>query len=453
MWTSAHVIQALNINMENLNDNAMRERLRSLEPILWTTHELTSLGKEQMSIATLRKNNFTYREISVLSHITSHNTISAVLKYTACGIPFILGRQGGHYSIFSPTLRHYLTEYVHFRRRSLNCLKTHEAKEIILEVLENIKQTALERLKEWKCINLINGVIQMFTESTLTNDILSNLCYQCNIFILSGETLELVRRKCCNLPAIEHFYSIITDLVANYSPAYKFNADETGLSSKRIFKILTEDRHLRITAQGNQLPHISCMLCFSEAGAKLPPFFIFPKHNADFRELSEIPDIFYASSQTGWMTSHLWSVWCILFVSYITMKRDAKQLQNEVPVILFVDGHTSRHDPFGLRLLNQFNVICIVFPAHCTHVIQPFDVCLGSPLKAYYIQESVSRIITHIDNSDFTNAEMIRRQRVIAFINAWNRISIPLMQKAFQFAGLGHGCFGIENMQHRIARP
>ena len=445
MWTTTSVVR--NLNIQNV-DQRMQERLNSLQPIDWTVQETTTLTPVQKSICILRKNRFTYREIQNLTGISSPNTISSLIKYTACGVPFEIGRQGGRYSIFSETLCKTLKAQVHFRRHNLNCMKTYEAKQLIIEELEQIQERALQRLKNWGSETLQNEVIEMFAHSILTDDIFRYLCQKCDIFIASGENLELVRRKSCNKPVIENFYGLITDLVINYDPSYKFNADETGLSSKRTFKILTEDHNIKITLQPNQFQHISCMLCFNEAGMKLPPFFILSKHNGDFRELSNIPDIFYGTSQNGWMTSHLWSIWCILFVSFISMKRDARQLQRDKPVILFVDGHMSRLDPFGMRILKQYNIICIVFPSHCSHVIQPFDVCIGSPLKTYYLQEAISRIITKMKQSDLNQTEIIRRQRVLAFLNAWNRISVPLMQESFASAGLGRESFGAEHMTH-----
>ena len=42
-----------------------------------------------------------------------------------------------------------------------------------------------------------------------------------------------------------------------------------------------------------------------------------------------------------------------------------------------------------------------------------------------------------VNDSDLNQTEIIRRQRVLAFLNAWNRISVPLMQESFASAGLG----------------
>jgi hypothetical protein len=36
-----------------------------------------------------------------------------------------------------------------------------------------------------------------------------------------------------------------------------------------------------------------------------------------------------------------------------------------------------------MKLLSQSGIDVLVFPAHCTHVMQPFDVCVAGPLKKY----------------------------------------------------------------------
>ena len=143
MWTS--IVQTFNIMT---SDQILLSKLRSLVPINWTIAETLTLTDEQKSICILRKNGFTYHEIRLLTKISSPNTISAIIKYTACGIPFYLGRQGGSYSIYSSTVCHALKRRVHFRTNALNCLRTNEAKQIILEEIEDVKKRALKRLEE-----------------------------------------------------------------------------------------------------------------------------------------------------------------------------------------------------------------------------------------------------------------------------------------------------------------
>ena len=353
------------------------EKFKSMKPVSWTVIETLAFSPKQKLVCNLIANNFTWNEVSVIAKISSPNTISTIIRLSALSIPFVEGRQGGSYSVFSETVVRSLSNKVAYRRKGLNCLKTHEAKQLILEEIEEIRQRGLKRLNEWGSERLIPKFISDIEEAVLTDDIFRELCQRSNIFILSDENLELIRRKCCNFPAIERFYSVITDIVVNMEPKYKFNADETCLSSKRIFSILTDDKMLRVTVNEQERSHISCMLCYSEEGTKLKPMFIFPKRESPFEELEDIPDILIGTSAKGWMTGHLWDIWCIYFVSHITLKRLSNDLDPFKPVVLFVDGHLSRLSPFGMRLLAQYNIICIVFPSHSSHILQPFDVGAG----------------------------------------------------------------------------
>lgn len=57
------------------------------------------------------------------------------------------------------------------------------------------------------------------------------------------------------------------------------------------------------------------------------------------------------------------------------------------PIFLLVDGHKSRINYSAAAILKIFNIDLLVFPGHCSHVIQPFDVAVASPLKAAYKSE------------------------------------------------------------------
>ena len=197
-------------------------------------------------------------------------------------------------------------------------------------------------------------------------------------------------------------------------------------------------------------PHISAMLCFSEAGTKLQPFYIFPRRETTFDELSDLSDIVVSTSLNGYMTTKLWNIWVIYFVSVISQKRENKELDSQHPVILFVDGHSSRLSSFGMRFLSQNNIICIVFPAHTSHVFQPFDVAIGAQLKTYYLSEIINKVVIHFASQIGTasSAATIRRLRVLAFNNAWSRITPTMCMKAFQKAGLARGYYAKEYMEH-----
>ena len=449
MWSISHL--CINESTQHL-----LPRLQNLRQVSWSVVEITSLSLLQRTVCTLKFNNFTWRDIQQLTGISSPNTISSILRLTACSVVYHQGRQGGSYSVYSETILRALRAKVNFRRRGLNCLTTYEAKQLILEELEEIKKRAIRRLTDWGCANLVQKAIDHFDNSPLTPDIFRDICEKCDLFILTPENLELVRRKCCNHPVIDKYFMTIENIICNFEPQYKFNADETGLASKRIFRILTDEKGLRVSVDGQAIPHISCMLCYSEAGSKMKPFFIFPKRETMFSELEDIPDIFVGTSSNGWMTSHLWDIWCISFVSMITEKRERRELSPEKAVLLFVDGHLSRLSPFGMRILHQYNIVCLVFPSHTSHILQPFDVDVSAPLKNEYIKECINKLTLWLSKKEeLLNAQIIRRLHVIAFISAWNKMNIGLLNKSFFDAGIGFGHYGKENLaqQHLLPDP
>jgi hypothetical protein len=95
--------------------------------------------------------------------------------------------------------------------------------------------------------------------------------------------------------------------------------------------------------------------------------------------------------------------------------------------LLLLDGHTSRFTYDAINLLAQSGIDVLVFPAHCTHVIQPFDVCLGNPLKSklkgYFgevvIREDQERELHVVDAEPRFLAD--KRARLFrAFMLAWS---------------------------------
>ena len=91
--------------------------------------------------------------------------------------------------------------------------------------------------------------------------------------------------------------------------------------------------------------------------------------------------------------------------------------------------------PFGMRFLIKFNIKCFVLPSHITHVLQPFDISVASTLKNINMKVILSRLIQEFSKTE-TTAQMIRRQRVIALLNAWAKCTIPILVKSFKKAGL-----------------
>lgn len=424
--------------MDVLSNSIKRRNYDNIKMFPWSEEGIERfLSLEQMAICECRFNGMNYSELQDLFEISSPTTLTAVFRLTAGSIRWEHGQPGGKKSIITDLIMSHLSTTIAQRRHGMNCLKTLEAKEMINQEVEQAKQKGVWRLKLLNCDGLVDHFLDMYQNFSVSSSLLNSVCQRCNIHIMAGEKLELLRRKFCNKTSVQNYFSLLSTVLTESDPHYLYNADETGLTGKRTFKVLTDDKTMHISTLQTEGTHISCMCSYNACGHKLPLFFIFANRASPLEELQDIDDFYYSSSQTGWMTSNLWDAWCIMFVSSICNKREANQLDSSRPVFLFVDGHPSRMSPFGMRLLKKFNIICIVFPAHCTHVLQPFDILIASPLKTEYLRQLLlPNVITEGKLYTSNVSQEVRRRRVIAFRNAWNKIDETSLRRSFKGAGI-----------------
>ncbi|XP_050293375.1 uncharacterized protein LOC126733931 [Anthonomus grandis grandis] len=64
-------------------------------------------------------------------------------------------------------------------------------------------------------------------------------------------------------------------------------------------------------------------------------------------------------------------------------------------VLLLVDGHASHKTLDVTRFAKENGIEMICFPPHCTHRLQPLDVCFFRPLKTFYDQDVTKWLKCH----------------------------------------------------------
>jgi hypothetical protein len=102
-----------------------------------------------------------------------------------------------------------------------------------------------------------------------------------------------------------------------------------------------------------------------------------------------VPAVSFASSTSGWMNRELFLVWTIDILAQISTYRETElplELQDKW-IVLIVDGHTSRADFESNLLFFSARVWIIILPGHTTHVLQPIDVGLTSPIKSHFLSK------------------------------------------------------------------
>jgi hypothetical protein len=97
-------------------------------------------------------------------------------------------------------------------------------------------------------------------------------------------------------------------------------------------------------------------------------------------------DAYFASTETGWMTKHCFLIYCnFLLCELVNYRADLPPELRGQTILLILDGHSSRWTFEAMIVLRAAGIDVVVLPAHCTQVLQLFDVCVASPVKSALI--------------------------------------------------------------------
>ena len=112
----------------------------------------------------------------------------------------------------------------------------------------------------------------------------------------------------------------------------------------------------------------------------------------------------YAISPTGW-TNQILGVEYLdkLFIPYIRQRHPPNEW-----VLLIVDGHNSHFSTDFIRTCESSKIELFGIPPHSTHLLQPLDVGLFSPLQHHYA--------IGIDNFARTHNEAINKRNFLPYV-------------------------------------
>lgn len=164
-----------------------------------------------------------------------------------------------------------------------------------------------------------------------------------------------------------------------------WNMDETMMASNKKFKVLTFNKRLPLTSVFPNFPHMTACITINASGFSLKPLVIIPNKKS-IKSLEGYSDrVHLCSSTQRWMNKNLFSLFTIIFISDALIYRLMlpKNLRNET-MLLIVDGRFSRLNYFVSGLLKVSNILMFVLPGHCSHLLQPLDVAVASPLKTSF---------------------------------------------------------------------
>ncbi|KAF4490738.1 Pogo transposable element with ZNF domain [Colletotrichum fructicola Nara gc5] len=232
---------------------------------------------------------------------------------------------------------------------------------------------------------------------------------------------------------ISEWFALLRNMMAKYGiqEGDLYNFDETGFMMGMItasMVVTRADRRGKAKpVQPGNREWATVIECINSGGWCIPPFVIVKGvyHLASWTTESGFPGNWVIKpTANGWTDNQTGLDWIKHF------DKHTKNRTKGVYRMLIIDGHESHLSAEFDDYCKQNNIITVSMPAHSSHLLQPLDIALYSPLKRAYGDEInlfIRASINHITKSEF----------FIAFHQAHNKVfNEENIRSAFQGAGI-----------------
>lgn len=411
---------------------------------IWTQVEIEILTPIQLQICSERAAGASYQEIARNHGLSGNCTVASCIRRTLAGNKWVPSMGPGGSSYLSDVDTVVFLKNIEAQGADLNCLKTVQALSLAYSLKKARSQRAEELVHKLNLIprkgkggqdGNIQRTLKSLREYVPSTSWLHEFCSRHNIGIKNPETLEKARRMFCNSTAIRAFFDINKDNFKK-DPRLLFNVDETSSSSTKKFKVLCSEFGRPIAQEEEHEEHYTGLFPFNAAGDKLKPTIIVPGLKNIPDELQGI-DCHLFSQTNGWMTTYLWSMFCIVFshdISVFRLSLPAEIRKEEV--VLIVDCHPSRINSFAIEYLALQGIRLITLPAHSTHVLQPFDVAVARSLKSNILKYKLNFSQNEEVNKIRSARGKARYAIVSSMVFAWKRVDPVILIQGFEQSGI-----------------
>lgn len=371
----------------------------------------------------LRANGYTYGMIiDHVPQITSNHSISICLKRTSLGLPWYPGFKGGQDPYLCQQDENELASYLKQCSDDNQCLRTFEVLDACRYLKSSRNQLAIQMLIKINCRDIAGSIPNDSDEPS--RSWLNNFVNRHKFTIKRSIEIDRNRFSAGYFNNLINFLMTYMAKISQIPAELCFNCDETMISSKRLFKAVTS-KERAISHEDVPFQHLTAMVTVNPLGIRIPLFVI-------LSGLQNLPSYlhqlkahcWFAASANGWMTKQLFLAWTINFVHWLTFYRETldKSMKNSY-ALLILDGHSSRICPSAAKYLHDHGIICIVLPAHTTHILQPFDVGVATSLKSNF-KKYLLKFGNTMNSENFSNkTEKLRYCTICAFIEAFQRSS------------------------------
>ena len=246
--------------------------------------------------------------------------------------------------------------------------------------------------------------------------------------------IEGIRVAATEQTTLEDYFTKLADILQKYHipPHNIYNLDEKGfmMGVAARSKVIVR-RHSKIQAtlehNGNR-ELVTVVECICADGTWATPLVIYKgrAHYYGWYPSSSKGDFSYGYSEKGYIDHDLLLNW----LREIFEPRTRDKAQGKWRLMIW-DGHESHMNLDVLEFCLEHQIIVLCLPSHCTHILQPLDVCVFGPYQHNYSQE--------VDAACRLGKTGIGKHYVFDFLAPARTKTFHtqgLMKKAFQTTGI-----------------
>jgi hypothetical protein len=180
---------------------------------------------------------------------------------------------------------------------------------------------------------------------------------------------------------VHAFFEQIQPNLEGVPLSHIFNYDETGFRDDPGAEVAFFGRNLRYheKIQNHSKAQVSVEFCCSADSTMLPPMTVYKSASGNIYQswCEGVPDTnFFGATKSGWFDKPQFETWFKkVFLPYI------QKFPKEEPKVLIGDNLAAHLSPVVTELCQKHNVRFIFLPENSTHLLQPLDLAVFSPVK------------------------------------------------------------------------
>ena len=258
--------------------------------------------------------------------------------------------------------------------------------------------------------------------------------------IRTPEPTSMARATAFNRTTVKEFFNNLHQVMDKYKfpPDRIYNMDETGCTTvQKPKQVIAQQGQKQVgsitSGERGELTTVACTI--SASGNHIPPMMVFPRVRMQQHFLNgSFPGTKGVAVKNGWMTAEVFAN------DYLDHLIEHTKCTPTDPILLILDNHVSHVSISAIQRAKSNGIHLLTLPPHTSHRLQPLDIALYGPFKAYFNRamddwmRSHPGMMVRITNmSEFVRSAMVNSMTPKNILSGFEKAGIyPVNSEIFQ---------------------